>query len=199
MAQTIINTADADIYGFELEGRYALTDSLLVTANLGLIDAEYSKVIYDISGDGVVDGADLDLSLPRVPEATYGVSVIHDYDMADRGSLVSRLTFQHRDKNAFTDNNFGWMSAADQLDANLTWNTPMDGVSVSLFGKNLIDESIAGGDTQVPFGGTLASFAPGGANNSTGVDVPFANNPSAGTFSPLQKGRLIGIEFTISR
>ena len=199
VAQTIINTADADIYGFELEGRYALTDSLLVTANLGLIDAEYSKVIYDISGDGVVDGADLDLALPRVPEATYGVSVIHDYDMADRGSLVSRLTFQHRDKNAFTDNNFGWMSAADQLDANLTWNTPMDGVSVSLFGKNLIDESIAGGDTQVPFGGTLASFAPGGVSNSTGVDVPFANNPSAGTFSPLQKGRLIGIEFTISR
>jgi iron complex outermembrane receptor protein len=199
VAQTIINTADAEIYGLELEGRYALTDSLLVTANLGLIDAEYTDVIFDISGDGVVDGKDLDLDLPRVPEATYGFAVIHDYDMADRGSLVSRLTFQHRDKNAFTDNNFGWMSAADQLDANLTWNTPMDGVSVSLFGKNLIDEAIAGGDTQVPFGGTLAGFAPGGSNNSTGVDVPFATNPAIGTFSPLQKGRLIGIEFTISR
>ncbi|KJS39085.1 MAG: TonB-dependent receptor [Hyphomonas sp. BRH_c22] len=199
VAQTIINTADAEILGLELEGRYALTDSFLVTANIGLIDAEYTKVIYDISGDGVVDGDDLALALPRVPEATYGFALIHDYDMADRGSLVSRLTFQHRDKNAFTDNNFGWMSAADQLDANLTWNTPMDGVSVSLFGKNLIDESIAGGDTQVPFDGALAGFAPGGENNSTGVDVPFGANPSAGTFSPLQKGRLIGIEFTISR
>jgi len=199
VAQTIINTADAEILGFELEGRYALTDSLLVTANVGVIDAEYTDVIFDISGDGVVNGEDLSLALPRVPDATYGFAFIHDYDMAKRGTLVSRLTFQHRDKNAFTDNNYGWMSAADQLDVNLTWNTPIDGVSVSLFGKNLIDESIAGGDTQVPFGGTLAGFAPGGANNSTGVDVPFANNPSIGTFSPLQKGRLIGIEFTISR
>ena len=199
VAQTIINTADAEILGLELEGRYAITDSLLVTANLGLIDAEYTDVIYDISGDGAVDGTDLGLALPRVPEATYGVGFIYDLDLRERGSLVSRMNFQHRDKFAYTDNNFGWINPADQLDGNLTWNTPMDGVSVSFFGKNLLDEVVAGGDTQVPFGGTLAATAPGGTNYSTGVNVPFANHPAAGTFSPLQQGRVLGLEFTISR
>jgi hypothetical protein len=60
---------------------------------------------------------------------------------------------------------------------------------VSLFGKNLLDEAIAGGDTQVPFGGALAGAVPGGQNLSNGVNAPFDPNPAAGTFQPLQPGR----------
>ncbi len=58
VVQTILNTADAGIKGIELEGRYAFTENFLVTANVGLIDAQYDKVQFDISGDGVVDAAD---------------------------------------------------------------------------------------------------------------------------------------------
>ncbi|MFN7164623.1 MAG: TonB-dependent receptor domain-containing protein [Hyphomonas sp.] len=197
VAQTIVNTADAEILGFEVEARYALTDTFLLTANLGLLDAEYTNVIFDISGNGTVGPEDLSLALPRVPEATYGFGVLHDLDLGNRGSLVSRASFQHRDRFAYTDNNFGYVDAADQVDANLTWNTPFEGFSVSLFGKNLLDEAIAGGDTQVPFGGAFAPQVPGGQNLSNGVNAPFDPNPAAGTFQPLQPGRTIGIEFTI--
>ncbi|MFM7404051.1 MAG: hypothetical protein ACKO1N_08165, partial [Erythrobacter sp.] len=55
---------------------------------------------------------------------------------------------------------------------------------LSLYGRNLFDQVQEGGDTQVPFGGP----------NSTGVRRPFAPNPTAGTFSPLMRGRNIGIE-----
>ncbi len=197
VAQTIVNTADAEILGFEVEARYALTDTFLLTANLGLLDAEYTDVIFDISGNGSVGPEDLALSLPRVPKATYGFGVLHDLDLGNRGSLVSRASFQHRDEFAYTDNNFGYVDAADQVDANLTWNTPYEGFSISLFGKNLLDEAIAGGDTQVPFGGVFAPQVPGGQNLSNGVNAPFDPSPAAGTFQPLQPGRIIGIEFTI--
>lgn len=197
VAQTIVNTADAEILGFEVEGRYALTDNFLLTANLGLLDAEYTNVIFDISGNGTVGPEDLALALPRVPEATYGAGFLYDLDLGARGSLVSRASFQHRDEFAYTDNNFGYVDAADQVDANLTWNTPYDGFSVSLFGKNLLDEAIAGGDTQVPFGGALAGAVPGGQNLSDGTNNTFDPNPAAGTFQPLQPGRIIGIEFSI--
>ncbi|MEZ5945438.1 MAG: TonB-dependent receptor [Hyphomonas sp.] len=197
VAQTIINTADADIMGFEAEGRYAVLENLLVTANIGVIDAEYTDVLFDISSDGVVNGADLALDVPRVPETTWGIGFIHDLDMGRDGSLVTRVNFQHRDKFAFTDNNWGWINPADQLDANLTWNTPVEGLSVSVYGKNLLDEVVAGGDTQVPFGGTLAPFAPGGVNLSNGVNAPYDPHPAAGTFSPLQPGRLLGFELTL--
>lgn len=197
VAQTIVNTADAEILGFEVDGRYAVTDNFLVTANLGLIDAEYTNVIFDISGNGTIGPEDLALDLPRVPETTYGFGFIYDMDLGSKGSLVARSNFQHRDKFAYTDNNWGWINPADMLDANLTWNTPFEGVSVSLFGKNLLDEVVSGGDTQVPFGGTLAPLVPDGQNLSNGVNAPYDPRPAAGSFQPLQPGRTIGIEFKI--
>jgi iron complex outermembrane recepter protein len=189
VVQTILNTADAGITGLEIEGRYAFTDHFLVTANVGLIDAEYDKVRFDISGDGVVDAADKALALPRVPETTWGIGFVWDVDLGDRGGLVGRANFQHRDEFAYSDNNFGWIQAADMLDANLTWNTPYEGLSVSFYGKNLLDEVTAGGDTQIPFGGAL----------SNGVNQPFGAYPAAGTFSPLAKGRRIGLEISLER
>ncbi len=199
VSQFIQNTADADIFGVELEGRYALSDSFLLTANVGLIDAEYTEVRFDISGDGIVDGADEALSLPRVPESTYGFGAIYDVDLGRNGAIVSRFNYQYRDRFAYTDNNLGWISEIDRLDANIAWETPVQGMTLSLYGKNLLDESIAGGDTQVPFGGSLAPSVPDGQNLTSGEAVPFSSNPQAGTFSPLKKGRVIGIELTIER
>ena len=196
VVQNIINTADAEIMGVEIEGRYAFTDNFLVTANIGLIDAEYTEVLFDISGDGMVDNADLNLALPRVPEATYGIGFIHDLDLGDYGSVTSRANFQHRDEFAYTDNNFGWIQEVDSLSANITWNTPRDGLSVSVYGNNLLDEVSAGNDTQLPFGGNVSALVPGSSNLSTGVNTPFGAYPAAGTLSPLKKGRVLGIELT---
>jgi iron complex outermembrane receptor protein len=197
VSQVILNTADAEILGFEAEGRYAVLDNLLLTANIGVIDADYTDVWYDISSDGLINGRDLNLDLPRVPETTYGFGFIYDHDLGEKGTVVARANFQHRDKNAFTDNNWGWMNAADMVDANLTWNTPYEGLSVALFGKNLLDEVTAGNDTQLPFGGNVSALVPGSSNLSTGVNTPYAYYPGAGTLSPLIPGRRIGFEITM--
>ncbi|NBD95515.1 MAG: TonB-dependent receptor [Gammaproteobacteria bacterium] len=189
VVQTILNTADATLTGFELEGRVALTDTFLLTGNIGLIDAEYDSVQFDISGDRTVNGDDLALALPRVPEATYGIGAIWDISLGDNGGLVATANYQHRDEFAYTDSNFGWVQEADMVNADLTWNTPVDGVSVSLYGKNLLDEVQVGNDTQLPFPGP----------RSNGVQEPFQAQPGAGTFSPLKKGRLVGLEFVIRR
>ena len=84
------------------------------------------------------------------------------------------------------------------LDANLTWYTPVDGLEISLFGRNLLDEVQAGGDTQLPFGGNVAPLF-GLPSLNDGVNAPFGAYPAVGTLSPLKPGRTIGIEFTISR
>lgn len=185
VSQFILNTADAEILGFEAEGRARVTDNLIFTANLGIIDDDYKSVAFDISSDGVIDDADTALRLPRVPEITWGVGLIHEL-ILPAGAIVSRVNYQFRDEFAYTDNNFGWIQAADNLDANITWETPMDGLSVSIYGKNLLDQVQAGGDTQLPFGGPLGN----------GVNRPFDAYPAAGTLSPLSKGRQVGAEMT---
>ncbi len=188
VAQSIFNTADASIRGFEAEARMQVSNSLMFTANLGLIDDKYERILFDISGDGDIDGADLALRLPRVPEVTWGIGLIHEWDLG-ASELLTRVNFQYRDEFAYTDNNFGYIQDASMLDANVTWNTPVQGLSLSLYGKNLLDQVLAGGDTQLPFG--AGAFA-------NGVNRPFDPSPAAGTFSPLMKGRQVGMEATFS-
>ena len=183
VVQNILNTADATIMGFEAEARMRVSDSLAFTANIGIIEAEYDEVLFDISGDGMIDDTDLALSLPRVPPITVGAGLIHDWDLGN-SNILTRVNYQYRDEAAYTDDNLGWLNDLSNLEANITWNTPMDGLSLSIYGRNLLDQVQEGGDTQVPFGGP----------NSTGVRQPFAPNPTAGTFSPLMRGRNIGIE-----
>ncbi|WP_271439878.1 TonB-dependent receptor [Pontixanthobacter luteolus] len=185
VSQFILNTADATIFGVEAEARMRVSDSLLFTANIGIINAEYDSVAFDISGDGVIDGNDLALKLPRVPDMTWGVGAIHELDLGS-SSVVSRVNLQYRDEFAYTDNNFGYIQDMTSLDANVTWNTPIDGLAFSVYGKNLLDGVQAGGDTQLPFGGPL----------SNGVNRPFDENPAGGTLSPLSKGRQVGAEMT---
>lgn len=184
VSQFILNTADADISGVEAEATFRLLDNVLLLANIGLIDAAYEDVRADISGDGVADATDEDLKIPRVPESTYGFGVIWDIDLASSGYLTLRSNFQHKDAFAYSDNNLGWVSEADMLDASLAWVTPLEGLTLSFYGKNLLDEAVVGNDTQLPFGGPL----------STGMAQPFATRPQAGTFSTLKRGRLLGVE-----
>jgi iron complex outermembrane receptor protein len=196
--QNIINTADATVLGVEVDGRFTLSDMFTLTGNVGLIDAEYDDVRADISGDGVVNAADLALDLPRVPEVTYGVGGIMDIPTGERGLLTLRGNFQHRDRFAYTDSNLGWVQSLNRLDASLTYsieNSKGQRISIGAFGRNLLDEVQVGGDTQLP-----ASFAApfGGAlPRQTGQAVPFADNPQFGTFSPLKKGKVFGIELNI--
>ena len=187
VVQNITNTADATIHGLEVDGQFVIGESLVLTGNIGIIDAEYDTVRFDLTGDGLVTTADENLAIPRVPEMTYGLGLVHELGLADAGAVVTTVNFQHRDEFAYTDNNFGWIQEADMLMANVSWETPIEGVSVSIYGDNLLDEVQAGGDTQLPFGGPL----------SNGVNAPFDQFPAAGTLSPLKKGRLVGIELRI--
>jgi len=183
VVQNILNTADATIKGFEAEARMRVSESLAFTANIGITDAGYDRVLFDISGDGFITDADLDLSLPRVPPVTVGVGFIHDWDLGN-SSILTRVNYQYRDRAAYTDDNFGWLNDLSNLEANITWTTPVDGLSLSLYGRNLFDQVQEGGDTQVPFGGP----------RSDGVQQPFQQRPGAGTFSPLMRGRNVGVE-----
>lgn len=185
VVQNILNTANATITGFEAEARMRVSDSLIITASIGLIDDEYDALLFDISGDGFgqITDADFDLRIPRVPEVTWGMGLIHELLLGDH-EILSRINYQYRDEFAYTDDNLGWVQDLSNLEANITWVTPVKGLSLSLYGRNLLDQVQVGNDTQTPFSGPL----------SNGVNRPFDFFPAAGTASTLQRGRNVGIE-----
>jgi iron complex outermembrane receptor protein len=176
VVQIIKNTADADILGSELEGAFGLTENLVFRASFGWIDAEYTEVKFDLNGDGAIDELDKGLALPRAAKWTYSVGLTHDLDIGNSGHLNSRINYGYRDDSAFTDSNLGYILDQRILDAGFDFHTSDGRWVVGLYGKNLLDEVKHGGDTQLP--------------------TMLGPLPLGGTFSPLAKGRIYGLEFT---
>lgn len=180
VVQVIKNTADAEIFGVELDTTYALTDNLILLASLGWIDASYTQVRFDLNNDGVVDSADEDLDLPRAADLTYSIGLTHTLLFSNGGELSSRVNFAYRDGAAYTDDNRGFLLSQDILDAGLDYLTPGGRWVFSLYGRNLLDSVNHGGDTQLP--STLVA----------------PTLPLGGTFSPLSKGQVVGLEVTFN-
>jgi iron complex outermembrane receptor protein len=176
VVQVIKNTADAEIYGFEIDGTFALGGDTVLLASLGWVDPSYTTVRFDLNGDGVIDGKDEALELPRAAEWTYSIGLNHDW-LFDSGSAVSfRVNYAYRDNSFYTDNNLGYLLSQKILDFGIDYAMANQRWVFSLYGRNLLDSVNHGGDTQLP-----ALLGP---------------VPTGGTFSPLVKGRIIGLEAT---
>jgi len=176
VVQVIRNTADADLSGIELDGVFELTENLVMTASIGALNAQYTKVLFDLNNDGVIDNGDNDLALKRAPKLTWSAGFNYDVDLGSWGYLSSRITYSHRDQSAWNEANTALINAIDYLDIGLDFHTNSESWVFSVYGKNLQNDVLQGGDTQLP-----------------SVIGPV---PLGGTFSPLLKGRVIGAQLT---
>lgn len=183
--QVIVNAGEATIRGAELEARFALTENLIVSAQAGYTDGEYDTVTADLNGDGIAGNApDLVLQIPRLAPWTYGMNVVYDLPIMG-GILSSRVGYNHRDASFYNDNNLGLLAEADIVDANFSFQPGSGGWRFSVYGENLTNEVTWGGDTILP---DVAPFGGDGAGGPRPLP----------TFSPLNKGRVIGAELRVS-
>ncbi len=180
VVQVIKNTADAEIWGIEVEGTFPIGDSIVLMASIGWLDPSYTKVIFDLNGDGVIDNEDKKLSLPRAAEVTWNIGLNHVADFSNGGSLSSRINYAYRDDSFYTDNNLGYLLEQEILDLGFDYHTPGGQWIFSLYGRNLLGSVKHGGDTQLP------------------VFLVTPAAPVGGTFSPLSKGEVVGFEVTFN-
>ncbi len=173
VVQVIKNTADASIWGIELDGVFALGHNTVLLGSIGWIDTSYDKIYFDLNGDRVIDQKDKALTPPRAPELTWSIGLTNDLSLGDWGLLSSRISYAYRDESYYTDSNLGWLLDQEILEAGLDWHAGEHWM-FSLYGKNLLDSVNHGGDTQLP--------------NLLGPV------PTGGTFSPLVKGKVVGFE-----
>jgi iron complex outermembrane receptor protein len=177
--QIVLNAGDAIIRGGEIEARLRLNENFSIAAQAGYLDGEYERVTADLNGDLLVNDADRALDIPRLAPWTYGASL--DYEQPLWAGVASaRIAYNHRDEAFYNDNNLGRLAEADMVDANLAWEHGSGRWLVSLYGENLLDEPTWGGDTVLP--SSPAFGFSGGARP---------------TFSPLNKGRVLGVELRL--
>ncbi len=174
VVQVIKNTADAEIFGVEFDGTFALGDSTVLMASLGWIDPSYKSVRFDLNGDGVIDGKDKDLKLPRAAEWTYSIGLTQEAGLGENGYLLARINYAYRDSSFYSDNNRGFLLSQNILNAGLDYSTSGGHWVLSIYGRNLLNSVNHGGDTELPtFLGPV---------------------PLGGSFSTLAKGRVVGFE-----
>ena len=161
---------DAETWGFEVEGSFAVTSDLTLLGSAGYLEADYTKVEYDLTYDGRVDGRDEDVELPRAPSWTYSVGVQHTLRIGPRHRIVSRANYAYRDKSYDTADNLGFNWQQKIVDAGLDLYLNDGQWVVGLYGRNLLNFARAGEDLTV--------------------------SPTDGSISALERGRTFGLELT---
>ncbi|MEO0973014.1 MAG: TonB-dependent receptor, partial [Pseudomonadota bacterium] len=177
VVQVIRNTAEATIWGIEVDAFLPVTDNFLLNGSIGYTNGEYDELIFDLNSDGVIDDADLDLDIPRLAPLTLTAGFTYFRSFGNAGEATLNFNYAHRDATAYTDDNLGRLNSQDRIDASLRFDFGTNGMSFVVYGKNLTDQVNHGNDTQLP-------------SNLGGV-------PLAGTFAPLLRGRQVGVEFTL--
>ncbi len=183
--QAIKNVGDAEAFGFELDGQLALSRNVILLGTLGYIDTEYTKVRFDLNGDGVANDEDKNLDLPRSPKWTYSLGLLLNTKLGQWGKVGSHVNYAYRSKSFLTEDNAGVLSEQNIFDIGLKLSPNEGNWSLGLYGKNLLDEVRYGGHSFLPENLTLRL-----------TETLLIQQPLGGTFSPLAKGKVYGLELT---
>jgi iron complex outermembrane receptor protein len=175
--QLIRNTADAEIQGVEVETSVLLLDGLRLNANVGITDGKYDHVSADLNRDGTIDNNDLNLEIPRLSPLTYGIGA--DYSGQVSGKTIKgRVNYSYRDANYYTDaNTVGTkMRSAGILDASLGVGLMDDRLTLTVYGRNLLDDVTENTINPLPptFGGPGAALALLNKGRTYGVSIRYA-------------------------
>lgn len=165
--QIITNAADVSIKGLEGELLVKPVSGLTIAGQFGYTKGKYEKILFDLNADGVINDRDFALKLPRLSPWSYGGSITYATNVGGDFDAEARVGANHRDAAFYNDQNTGLLRAATMVDASLA--VTHGRVKVSVYGNNLLNEATFGTEAPLPF---------------------FAGS----TFSPLNKGRVYGVE-----
>ncbi len=166
--QVTVNAAELTINGAELDMKALVTDNLVLSLSLGYLDGNYDEVVFDLDGGGIGE-SDEALIPPRLARWSGQFGVNYDIPLESDALISLRGSYAHRTSSPFNDDNTGITPSMDMVNAGIAYTTPGGQWTATLFGKNLLDD-------QRPT--TVAPLLFG---------FPF-------TYSPLAKGRVIGLE-----
>jgi len=159
--QATLNAGDAEIKGVEFDFVAAITESFSLSGSVGILDGKYTyknPLTAEQFGD----------DLPRLSEFSYAISANYNIDLIDNGYIDLQMGYSYKDKAAYSDSNDAYFPESNELTTNISWSNAEETINVSLYGKNLLDESRWG--------------------NITG----------SGAWGPQQKGRVLGVEVKYS-
>lgn len=168
IVQVTTNTADATIQGFEIELLGALTEELVLNANVGFTEGRYDSVAFDLDGGGI-GASDLALQIPRLSKWGYSFGAAY-MRMFGGYTFELRADYGYRSRAPYTDSNSTFLAPIRNLTASTSLTLPDGHWTVSVYGRNLLDTV------------------------TDGVVAPLPPTLGGGAFRTLNEGRVVGAE-----
>ena len=143
----LVNAADSEIFGAELEWLWAATDSLDLYANVSHLDTEYTKFPgaqrFEPSGYGgntpIIFDADGN-ELSRAPEYTFNIGGAYTWQLENNGAIKLNANYYYNDGFFWEPGNSIEQDSFELLSAGLSWVSPQEQYEVRISGNNLLDE-----------------------------------------------------------
>ncbi|MBX9747080.1 MAG: TonB-dependent receptor, partial [Hyphomonadaceae bacterium] len=162
------NAGEATIQGAEIELSWLAPTGTLLSADVQYLDATYDSFVFltPISSGPPVSGCDVASSgssfsvdcggrrAPYSPEWTVNLGAEHSFAL-DSGSELTLVARAHYQSETLTGLDFTPLEYQDaywSVDASLTFTPPDERFSVTLFARNLTDETVVANTFQPPFG-----------------------------------------------
>jgi iron complex outermembrane receptor protein len=128
------NAGNAEVQGFEAEAEFRPVDNLLIDASFAALDFEYTEL--------TVSTVTLDMIAPYTPETTWSIGAQYEFGLGNGGTLIPRIdaSYQSEVFSAPENDAFSMIDSYTVANARLTWRSPDESWSASLFGTNIFDE-----------------------------------------------------------
>lgn len=158
------NAAELEVMGLELEGMWAVNESLIIRANAMFQDAEFNEFSADTDFDGV-DDIDLSGAPPtRAPEMMATIDAVYTIDLGEAGSLDlnGRVAYEDESVSGYSDVDPAFnttLNSRTTVDAGITWNSAEENFWVRVIGRNLTDERYRTGSLSVGNFWIFSSYA----------------------------------------
>jgi iron complex outermembrane recepter protein len=178
----IVDSGDVDVYGFEFDTQFAVTDNLLLDGAVGITN-------YDVKDPVANTGPNL---FPAQPSPSWNIGATYTLPTASMGTFGLNLNYayigeQETHPTTGTDSAY-LLPAYDVVNARLTWVTSNGKNQVTLFANNALDDTYATYATR--FGGGFWDNGPG-----TGVGAPPRSMISVVRSRPIEYGLTVKHSF----
>lgn len=147
-AQTVVNGAKARLYGLDVDFDAKLTDNFSLSGGFALLHAEFTDYRNAVgSNPRPTGGATLivtDATGNRIPQSQkFAGTLAADYETPIGSSKIRlNLTANYNGNYYIEPDNFLRQGDYVMLNGSVTWTSPDDHYSVSVWGRNLADERI---------------------------------------------------------
>jgi iron complex outermembrane receptor protein len=150
-----VNDGDSDAYGVEVEMTYLPIENFRIDLNVGYLNHEYDEFTPTQKTSEQWAGVDLsDMDVPFSPEWNAGISATYFYEMGNGGTLTFNTSVHYQDEmetqpypadaqpdGVLRTKKYTQVEERTLVDAYVGWESPELMWNLTVYGKNLTDES----------------------------------------------------------